>query len=146
MKITFDFPNLGRAIAAFSKDLTAPISRIIESEFMPSILSILKSNAPKRTGAMADSFYTTVQGLSAWGVSSGTSYEKFVRYGTRPHMIYPVNKKALWWQEATHPSAYARNPGIVPNDYVEKSSGEFNAEAMRTYERIFGVVAQELKF
>ncbi len=146
MKITFEFPNLGRAIAAFSKDLFAPISRVVESEFVPNILGILRSAAPKRTGKMADSLFSNVMGFGEWGISSGVNYERFVRYGTLPHMIYPVNKKALWWQGATHPSAYARNPGIVPDDYVANSAGEFNAEAMRTYERIFGVVGQELKF
>ena len=146
MNIRFDFPNIGQAIAAFSKDLIAPIGRVIETEFVPRVIDVLKGNMPSRTGKMQSSLFMSVLGINEYGVSSNVDYEKWVRYGTLPHMIYPVNKKALWWQGATHPSAYARNPGIVPNDYVERSSGQFNAEAMATYERIFGVVAQEVKF
>ncbi len=147
MNIKFEFVNLAQAIAAFSKNLTEPINRVVESEFVPNILNILKRNAPKRTGKMADSLFENAMGFGEWGISSGVNYEKWVRYGTLPHMIWPHKPpKALWWQSCTHPSAYARNPGIVPDDYVANSAAEFDLEARRTYEKIFGITVQELKF
>jgi hypothetical protein len=44
----------------------------------------------------------------------GTDHWHFIEYGTRPHVIRPATKRALYWPGADHPVAYVNHPGNPP--------------------------------
>ncbi len=50
----------------------------------------------------------TVNGGRVW---IGTDHWQYVEYGTRPHVINPRVKQALWWVGAPHPVRRVRHPG-----------------------------------
>ena len=58
-------------------------------------------------------------------------YAIYVIKGTRPHDIYPVNAKALYWPGADHPVKVVHHPGTEANDYfttgVENARPEIDA-------------------
>lgn len=41
----------------------------------------------------------------------GTDHWHFIEYGTRPHVITPSTKQALWWPGAAHPVKWVLHPG-----------------------------------
>lgn len=45
-------------------------------------------------------------------------YGGFVTNGTRAHMIYPRNARALYWAGASHPVRSVNHPGTKPNPYL----------------------------
>jgi hypothetical protein len=44
-------------------------------------------------------------------VKTGLHYAPFVEEDTRPHLIGPVRKKALFWSGAAHPVKFVHHPG-----------------------------------
>ena len=83
----------------------------------------VKLAAPVKTGNLQGA--TSIDNLSDYEkriyVDEGIApYAIFVIKGTRPHMIYPVNKKALYWDGADHPVASVLHPGTDPNDYFQE--------------------------
>jgi hypothetical protein len=56
---------------------------------------------------------------AAWGTN--VEYANDVNYGTRPHIIRPVNKKALFWKGANHPVKSVKHPGTKGNGMFEAS-------------------------
>jgi hypothetical protein len=41
-----------------------------------------------------------------------------VEYGTSPHVIKPVNKRALYWPGAAHPVASVNHPGTRAQPFM----------------------------
>lgn len=70
----------------------------------------------------------------------GVSYAKFVHDGTRPHLILPRVKKALYWPGADHPVRRVNHPGTPPNPFAERTKqgeqGRVKEEYMRAGENI----------
>ena len=74
---------------------------------------------PYRTGQLAQTFFSTVNAFTAtWGPT--VNYAAAVEFGTKPHKIVPVNKKALFWQGAKHPVRSVNHPGSRANPYMER--------------------------
>ena len=42
----------------------------------------------------------------------------YVLAGTKPHVITPKSKKALFWKGASHPVMRVNHPGTKPNDFL----------------------------
>lgn len=66
------------------------------------------------------------------------NYALFVEYGTRPHEIWPRNKKALWWPDAIFPRKMVYHPGTAPNPFfqrgIERSKPEIE-KRIREFEK-----------
>ena len=56
-------------------------------------------------------------------------YAEWVILGTEPHMIFPVNKKALFWDGADHPVPSVLHPGTKPNPYFDRGAETAKIEA-----------------
>ena len=57
-------------------------------------------------------------------------YAEYVILGTSPHMIFPVNKKALFWEGADHPvPTGVLHPGTKPNPYFDRGAELARIEA-----------------
>ena len=88
----------------------------------------VKLAAPVKTGNLQGA--TSIDNLSDYEkriyVDEGIApYAIYVIKGTRPHDIYPVNAKALYWPGADHPVKVVHHPGTEANDYF--STGVENA-------------------
>lgn len=46
----------------------------------------------------------------------------FVEYGTRPHIIRPRSKRALWWPDADHPVKSVYHPGTKPQPFIRPAA------------------------
>ncbi|MFD6094752.1 hypothetical protein ACFVWN_01055 [Nocardiopsis flavescens] len=51
----------------------------------------------------------------------GTGYWRHHEYGTKPHIILPRYKKALYWPGARHPVARVHHPGTVANPFMRRA-------------------------
>lgn len=74
------------------------------------------------------------------GHSGRVAYAKAVHDGSKPHIITPRVKKALYWQGAMHPVGIVRHPGYKGNPYLTDAlaakQGEINV--------LFGVAVRTL--
>lgn len=86
-----------------------------------------KAKAPKRTGYMANTIdheTKRIPGGAEATVGPHTDYAIFVEFGTRPHVILPVNKKALYWKGARHPVKSVHHPGTQPHPFLRPALEE----------------------
>lgn len=76
---------------------------------------------PVDTGRLRSSIVHRVETHGrAVGVVVGTnvSYGSDVEYGTKPHVILPKNKKALYWKGARHPVGKVNHPGTRAQPFM----------------------------
>ncbi|WP_448579257.1 phage virion morphogenesis protein, partial [Thermosphaera sp.] len=66
----------------------------------------------KRSGLLWKS--PRIVALDGQSVTVGTDrpYAAYHQFGTRPYMIRPRSKRALFWPGAAHPVRHARHPGL----------------------------------
>ena len=79
--------------------------------------------APRgKTGKLAQAIARHHPEKLQWEVSEdGVPYGVYVRKGTKPHLIGPRYKKALYWPGAAHPVKLVHHPGTKPNPYHERA-------------------------
>jgi hypothetical protein len=51
----------------------------------------------------------------------GVRYGKLVVHGTRPHVILPRTKRALFWPGAGHPLRRVQHPGTKPSPFPARA-------------------------
>lgn len=69
--------------------------------------------APRITGHYAGAIHVDRLPKAGYRVTAGADYAKYVEWDTRPHIIRPRVKKALFWPGAAHPVAIVRHPGTT---------------------------------
>lgn len=78
--------------------------------------------APYVSGNLRRSIYTDIQDNGLTGIVAQdpniAPYGVDIEFGTRPHTIYPVNKKALFWAGAMHPVRKVNHPGTRAQPYL----------------------------
>ena len=92
------------------------------------IRPIMREEAPSKSGKLSRNIQAISSGLSG---SIGpnlriTPYALYIHEGTKPYVIRPKTKKALYWKGALHPVKKVNHPGIKANPFVERT-----AERMR---------------
>src|SRR5258706_247497 len=79
----------------------------------------IKGIVPWRTGFLVQSFRAEVTtGMLRWFPTA--SYAPHVQFGTKPHVILPKNKKALYWPGAAHPVRKVNHPGSKGYAFMER--------------------------
>jgi len=97
------------------------------NETMAACLREAKSRVPVRTGLLQGSLRmtpATIRGnqiIGEWG-SYQVNYARVVEFGMRPHIILPVNKKALYWKGAAHPVKVVHHPGTKGKPYLRPAA------------------------
>ncbi|MCL5947420.1 MAG: hypothetical protein M1298_05335 [Chloroflexi bacterium] len=85
------------------------------------------------------------QGSAGAGVY-GVDYADFVIHGTAPHLIMPVQKRALWWQGSAHPVSRVQHPGTQPNDFplraVEHARPALEVLMLENGRRLISLIAR----
>jgi len=74
---------------------------------------------PWRTGRLTQSFQVAIGRLFA-RVWPTAKYAIYVHEGTRPHLILPRVKMALYWEGAPHPVRRVQHPGTQANRFLER--------------------------
>lgn len=64
---------------------------------------------------------TTIGGGATTKLTSHADYSRMVHDGTRPHVIVPSSKKALFWRGAEHPVRRVNHPGTRANPYMKRA-------------------------
>ena len=84
------------------------------------LINNLMQNSPVDHGLLKQWAVTEMSETSRT-IQSPAEYAEDVNYGTRPHFIYPTNKKMLYWEGADHPVPFVVHPGTTPTLFVENS-------------------------
>jgi len=119
----YTFTWHGRARKA---ELLAAVKGGID-ETMAVAVGIAKAKVPVRTAILQGSIQmrpATIRGgivTGLWG-SFQVNYALYVHEGTRPHIIRPRTKKALFWKGAAHPVKLVHHPGTKPNRFLSEAA------------------------
>lgn len=81
---------------------------------------VLQMNSPVDHGVLKQWFIDSLSDDEAH-IKTPAEYAMYVNYGTRPHFIYPTNKKMLYWEGADHPVPFVVHPGTAPTLFIENS-------------------------
>jgi hypothetical protein len=87
-------------------------------ELGPDIENDAKRLAAVDTGLMRSRIYHEVNGLQLRVGVRNVEYWMTVEFGSGPHIITPVNKKALYWPGARHPVARVNHPGTPVQPFL----------------------------
>ena len=79
----------------------------------------IREEAPHKTGNLQRSILTSVDYPSAM-VQSQEKYADCVESGTKPHLILPKTKKALFWKGALNPYKAVHHPGTKANPFFKR--------------------------
>ena len=79
----------------------------------------LASNKSVVTGHLRRSITTKMGDLEATIHTSNVKYAIIVEKGSKPHIIRPKNKKALYWKGAKRPVKLVNHPGSKAKPYLE---------------------------
>lgn len=83
--------------------------------------------APVETSDLVNSITSYLAGTT--GVVKATAgHASYVHEGTRPHVILPRDKKALYWPGAGHPVKKVHHPGTKANPFFERAIRKANPQ------------------
>lgn len=85
------------------------------------VLKDMKVYVPKDTGRLLNDLDYEVNGNTARVGAKTVEYAVYVEQGTRPHVITPNSKQALYWPEARHPVASVNHPGATASNFMKKA-------------------------
>jgi len=92
--------------------------------------------APYKTSTLRRSIYTDVADSGFLGTISQDSniamYGSFMEFGTAPHVIEPVNRKALYWKGLAYPVRRVNHPGTAPRPFMQPAL-ENNIDNIKNY-------------
>ncbi|MFJ8144684.1 HK97-gp10 family putative phage morphogenesis protein [Streptomyces sp. NPDC096048] len=80
-----------------------------------------RRRAPVDTGRLRSSIVSRAEGSGrsvGYVIGTNVNYAAAVEYGTSPHVIKPVNKRALYWPGAAHPVAQVNHPGTRAQPFM----------------------------
>ena len=97
----------------------------------------LAANKSVVTGHLRRSIATKMGDLEATIHTSNVKYAVIVEKGSRPHIIRPKNKKALYWKGASHPVKQVNHPGSKAKPYLEPA---FESEKDKFIENLKEVI------
>ena len=92
----------------------------VVSSIARKLANIIQKAAPHKTGHLQASFAIDGTNLQLT-IYSTSDYLKYVVGGTRPHIILPKYKEALYWPGAAHPVYMVRHPGYRGADFVRRA-------------------------
>ncbi|GIO36205.1 hypothetical protein J41TS12_10660 [Paenibacillus antibioticophila] len=65
-------------------------------------------------------------------LAHGVRYGGILEEGSKPHIIRPKNKKALYWKGAAHPVKAVKHPGTKPRAVVEPTAKKYKVKIRDT--------------
>lgn len=147
-EVEIQIKNLGALKRAF-RDYPKISEPVFEQAIHGSAAALAKhttrATVPFKTGRLLQSFIPSFGRLQArW--SPTVRYAIFVHEGTRPHDIYPVIKRALFWKGAAHPVKVVHHPGTraqpFMKDIAQRSTEDINRLFVQALDKIMGQIAK----
>lgn len=129
IKGTIEIVGLSDMIADAKQAGAVGADKLVRAALVNSTTEIQRQarvRAPHRTGTLQRSILPEINYPSAL-VAVNEKYGLFLEEGVGPFVIYPKNKKALFWKGALHPVKKVNHPGIKARPFfwpgVQASQG-----------------------
>lgn len=106
-----------RVDPAWRGELRVAIDGVLSGDLGPRIAADARRYCPVDTGRLRESIYHEMRGETLI-VGASAPYALYVEEGTRPHEIWPRERKALMWPGAAHPYAEVDHPGTRPEPFL----------------------------
>lgn len=107
---------------SWEAEVQAAVQAFFQNRLGPDIAGDARRYCPERTGALQASIEHHLEDgdliVSATGGDDGRTYAAYVELGTRPHVILPRDRKALFWDGAAHPVGKVDHPGTRPQPFL----------------------------
>lgn len=150
MDFSLEIAGLPQLLAQL-QNYPAVSAPILQRAVVASSLILAKNTTartvPVRTGFLLQSFGSVISPLTAiWGPDRAyrTSYSRFVEFGTKPHVIVPKDKKALYWPGAAHPVRRVNHPGSRANPYMERILDVSTEEIQETFAKALDEITAQI--
>lgn len=109
------------------------------------ITTEVKNVTPVKTGRLKTSIRPSFGVLSAV-IEPHVGYAIYVHDGTKPHIIRPRTKKALYWKGALHPVKLVHHPGTKANPFMQigldNSREKVNAAFQKEIDKTLDIIAK----
>lgn len=102
-----------------------------------------RKEAPVKTGHLRRRILQSVGSLIG-RVESTVNYGNFIHEGTKPHIIRPVRKKALFWKGAQHPVKLVRHPGTKANPFMKRGIKKSEREVSTIFQKALNNITTQL--
>ena len=122
VQVTVDIDTsavMGKLNPNNAKEVSSKVLNLASQDLVRNLMM----NSPVDHGLLKQWFIDSIDDSEAH-IKTPAEYAFYVNYGTSPHMIYPTNKKMLYWEGADHPVPYVVHPGTSPTLFVENSIEE----------------------
>lgn len=103
----------------------------------------IRQEAPHRTGALQRSILTQINYPSAT-VETQEKYGAMVEGGTRPHLILPTKKKALFWKGAMNPYKAVHHPGTKANPFFARGVESSQSGILDIFTKVMERLVKEM--
>ena len=103
----------------------------------------IRTQAPHRTGALQQRVLMSVTATTGI-VHADEKYAEYVEYGTKPHIITPKNKKALYWKGAFSPVKLVHHPGTKANPFFRRGVDQSKAYIKEQFDKVMDRILKEL--
>jgi len=77
-------------------------------------------------------------------ISPNTKYAIFVHEGTRPHIIMPLKKQALYWKGALHPVRRVLHPGTKAQPFLETGMTNAKEGVIQIFEKKLNQILRDI--
>ena len=117
----------------------------LEKEFSiidRAVIKHVEDEVPVKTGFLESKLRIRRTGHLQYTVSNDTKYDPYVQLGTKPRVIVPRKKKALYWPGAAHPVKMVNHPGTKANPYMARGLNKALRKMKPTLERITGGIVR----
>jgi HK97 gp10 family phage protein len=95
-----------------------------------------KAIVPVDTGTLKNSIQMEMTSPTSAIVSAHAEYAEAVEYGTRPHVIRPKSKKALYWPGASHPVMMVSHPGSRAKPFMRPAAEKVKQSFLAALQRL----------
>jgi hypothetical protein len=145
--VIVEIQNLKELQMAFRQypKISEPILQkaIVASQAIFAKHTLKNDPVPYRTGFLLQSFrFATGRLWARWFPT--VSYAIYVHEGTRPHEIYPRNKRALYWEGAEHPVKRVSHHGTKPNPFMEKIANKATGDINKLFIQALDLINKEI--
>jgi hypothetical protein len=146
MEFAIQLEGISKLTAAFEQspeNATPILQRALSASQAILAKNTTKSTVPWRSGFLTQTFKAEMADLVLrWFPTA--SYANFVEFGTKPHDIFPKDKKALFWAGAEHPVKVVHHPGTKANDFMGRIMAASVDEINETFGQALGQIVQAL--
>lgn len=138
-----NLPFLKRALRDYTKISEPIMQRAVQASGDTLAKYTVRPTVPFKTGRLLQSFTAQYARLQArW--QPNVRYAIFVHEGTKPHIILPVNKKALYWKGAAHPVRKVNHPGGRANPFMKNIAEKAQPDIAKQFQQAGNMIATEI--